>query len=127
MRWWKFYEGEDTAMIQETFLRIIVFARPSFRQKPESRLNDFAWIPARAQLGRDDAAGIRASLIRSAAELAGTLKPLVSLALILAFALVTQRSVFAQTKPLKEVRVPYALGGSTGFFWVAQRSGSFEK
>ena len=36
-------------------------------------------------------------------------------------------SVFAQSKPLKEVRVPYALGGSTGFFWVAQRSGSFEK
>ena len=35
--------------------------------------------------------------------------------------------LFAQSKPLKEVRVPYALGGSTGFFWVAQRSGSFEK
>lgn len=35
--------------------------------------------------------------------------------------------ILAQTKPLKEVRVPYALGGSTGFFWVAQRSGSFEK
>ena len=34
---------------------------------------------------------------------------------------------FAQTKALREVRVPYALGGSTGFFWVAQRSGSFEK
>jgi NitT/TauT family transport system substrate-binding protein len=33
----------------------------------------------------------------------------------------------AQLKPLKEVRVPYALGGSTGFFWVAQRSGSFER
>ena len=33
----------------------------------------------------------------------------------------------AQSKPLKEVRVPYALGGSTSFFWVAQRSGSFEK
>ncbi|HEY2917666.1 MAG TPA: ABC transporter substrate-binding protein [Candidatus Binatia bacterium] len=33
----------------------------------------------------------------------------------------------AQTKPLKELRVPYALGGSTGFFWVAHRSGSFEK
>ena len=33
----------------------------------------------------------------------------------------------AQSKPLKEIRVPYALGGSTGFFWVAQRSGSFEK
>jgi NitT/TauT family transport system substrate-binding protein len=35
--------------------------------------------------------------------------------------------LFAQTKPLKEVRVPYALGGSTSFFWVAHRSGSFEK
>ena len=33
-------------------------------------------------------------------------------------------SLSAQAKPLKEVRVPYALGGSTGFFWVAQRSGS---
>src|SRR5215470_13242307 len=33
----------------------------------------------------------------------------------------------AQTKALKEVRVPYALGGSTSFFWVAHRSGSFEK
>jgi ABC-type nitrate/sulfonate/bicarbonate transport system substrate-binding protein len=33
----------------------------------------------------------------------------------------------AQTKPLRELRVPYALGGSTGFFWVAHRSGSFEK
>jgi hypothetical protein len=42
-------------MIQDPFLRIIVFARPSFRRKPKSRLNDFAWIPARAQLGRDDA------------------------------------------------------------------------
>ena len=115
------------ATIQETFLRIIVFARPSFRRKPESRLNEFAWIAARAQLGRDDAAGSRASLIRSAAELTGTLKPLASLALIFAFALIPQRSVFAQSKPLKEVRVPYALGGSTGFFWVAQRSGSFEK
>ncbi len=35
--------------------------------------------------------------------------------------------VGAQTKPLKELRVPYALGGSTSFFWVAHRSGSFEK
>jgi NitT/TauT family transport system substrate-binding protein len=33
----------------------------------------------------------------------------------------------AQSKPLKEVRVPYALGGSTSYFWVAQRAGSFEK
>jgi hypothetical protein len=36
-------------------------------------------------------------------------------------------SLLSQSKPLKEVRVPYALGGSTSFFWVAQRSGSFEK
>ena len=35
--------------------------------------------------------------------------------------------VLAQTKGLKELRVPYALGGSTSFFWVAHRSGSFEK
>lgn len=47
--------------------------------------------------------------------------------LILAFALVSQHPIFAQSKPLKEIRVPYALGGSTSFFWVAQRSGSFEK
>ena len=33
----------------------------------------------------------------------------------------------AQPKPLKELRVPYALGGSTGFFWVAHKSGAFEK
>ena len=127
MHWCKFNKGEDMATIQETFLRIIVLARPSFRRKPESRFNELAWIPARAQLGRDDAAEIRASLIRSAAELAGTLKPLVSLALVLAVALISQRVVFAQPKPLKEVRVPYALGGSTSFFWVAQRSGSFER
>jgi len=36
-------------------------------------------------------------------------------------------SLLGQPKALKEVRVPYALGGSTSFFWVAQRSGSFEK
>jgi NitT/TauT family transport system substrate-binding protein len=35
--------------------------------------------------------------------------------------------LLGQSKALKEVRVPYALGGSTSFFWVAQRSGSFEK
>src|SRR5258708_39034248 len=55
------------------------------------------------------------------------MKPLVSLALILIYALVSQYPVFAQSKPLKEIRVPYALGGSTSFFWGAQRSGSFEK
>ncbi len=35
--------------------------------------------------------------------------------------------LFAQGKVLRELRVPYPLGGSTSFFWVAYRSGSFEK
>jgi NitT/TauT family transport system substrate-binding protein len=35
--------------------------------------------------------------------------------------------VFAQAKPLRELKVGYPLGGSTGFFWVAHRAGSFEK
>jgi NitT/TauT family transport system substrate-binding protein len=34
--------------------------------------------------------------------------------------------VSAQTK-LRELKVGYPLGGSTSYFWVAQRSGSFEK
>ena len=56
------------------------------------------------------------------------MKNLFSIFLILASAVLSNPSyLLAQTKPLKEVRVPYALGGSTGFFWVAQRSGSFEK
>jgi ABC-type nitrate/sulfonate/bicarbonate transport system substrate-binding protein len=35
--------------------------------------------------------------------------------------------LFAQTKSFVELRVPYTLGGSTSYFWVAHRSGSFEK
>ncbi|MBM4263109.1 MAG: ABC transporter substrate-binding protein [Deltaproteobacteria bacterium] len=35
--------------------------------------------------------------------------------------------LLAQSKPLKEIRVPYALGGSTGFFWIAHKSGAFER
>ena len=35
--------------------------------------------------------------------------------------------LFAQTIAPKELKVGYPLGGSTGFFWVAHRSGSFEK
>jgi len=35
--------------------------------------------------------------------------------------------LFAQTKPLRELKVGYPLGGSSSYFWVAQRSGSFEK
>lgn len=33
----------------------------------------------------------------------------------------------AQSKPLRDYRVGYPLGGSTSFFWVAHRSGAFEK
>jgi len=36
-------------------------------------------------------------------------------------------SAFAQGKKLRELNVSYPFGGSTSFFWVAQRSGSFEK
>ena len=36
-------------------------------------------------------------------------------------------SLFAQGKKLRALNVSYPFGGSTSFFWVAQRSGSFEK
>jgi ABC-type nitrate/sulfonate/bicarbonate transport system substrate-binding protein len=35
--------------------------------------------------------------------------------------------VFSQSKPLRELKVGYPLGGSSSYFWVAYRSGSFEK
>ena len=35
--------------------------------------------------------------------------------------------LFSQPAGLRELKVGYPLGGSTGFFWVAHRSGSFEK
>ena len=35
--------------------------------------------------------------------------------------------LFAQTKELRELGTSYPLGGSTSYFWVAYRSGSFEK
>jgi ABC-type nitrate/sulfonate/bicarbonate transport system substrate-binding protein len=47
--------------------------------------------------------------------------------IVVAAILLLPSFISAQTKALREVRVPYALGGSTSFFWVAQRSGSFEK
>ena len=47
--------------------------------------------------------------------------------LIICLLLLCPVLLLGQSKPLREVRVPYALGGSTSFFWVAQRSGSFEK
>lgn len=36
-------------------------------------------------------------------------------------------AVFAQARGLRELKVSYPLGGSTSYFWVAHRSGSFEK
>src|ERR1041385_8755869 len=50
-----------------------------------------------------------------------------SVVLLVAVTLTLPDRLFGQTKPLRELRVPYALGGSTSFFWVAHRSGSFEK
>ncbi len=35
--------------------------------------------------------------------------------------------LFAQAKGLRELNVAYPLGGSTSYFWVAYRSGAFEK
>src|SRR5689334_17454832 len=33
----------------------------------------------------------------------------------------------AQSKPLRDLKCGYPLGGSASYFWVAYRSGSFEK
>ena len=55
------------------------------------------------------------------------MKELFGILSIFATVLLLQPFLLAQAKPLKELRVPYALGGSTGIFWVAHRSCSFEK
>src|SRR5918994_734329 len=47
--------------------------------------------------------------------------------LICALSVLLSSLVFAQGKPLRELKVGYPLGGSTSFFWVAHKSGSFEK
>ncbi|HEY6197434.1 MAG TPA: ABC transporter substrate-binding protein [Candidatus Binatia bacterium] len=49
------------------------------------------------------------------------LSALVLVALLYPFAAVPQ------PKPLREINTSYPLGGSTSFFWVAHRSGAFEK
>jgi ABC-type nitrate/sulfonate/bicarbonate transport system substrate-binding protein len=46
---------------------------------------------------------------------------------VIVIALLWPSPLLAQARGLRELRVPYALGGSTSFFWVAYRSGSFEK
>ncbi|HEX9144524.1 MAG TPA: ABC transporter substrate-binding protein, partial [Candidatus Binatia bacterium] len=47
--------------------------------------------------------------------------------IICCLALLLPSVVSAQSKPLKEVNTSYPLGGSTSYFWVAYRSGAFEK
>ena len=47
---------------------------------------------------------------------------------ILCYALLlSYSSVFGQPKPVRELVVPYPLGGSTSYYWVAYRSGAFER
>jgi len=46
---------------------------------------------------------------------------------VICFAAVLPGPLFAQGKPLREITVSYPIGGSTSYFWVAHRSGSFEK
>jgi ABC-type nitrate/sulfonate/bicarbonate transport system substrate-binding protein len=104
-----------------------VISGPSFPRRRESGFRYLAWIPARAPLGRNDATGIYERRFLGTAELVERGKSLVSILVVLSFALVVQYSAFAQSKPLKEIRVPYALGGSTSFFWIAHRAGAFEK
>jgi ABC-type nitrate/sulfonate/bicarbonate transport system substrate-binding protein len=60
-------------------------------------------------------------------QLTHSLKIICSIASAIFLILLLPALLSAQAKPLKEIRVPYALGGSTSFFWVAQRSGAFEK
>ncbi len=45
----------------------------------------------------------------------------------LAMAPITPSNVLAQAKELRELNTPYPLGGSSSYFWVAYRSGSFER
>src|SRR5437870_6957135 len=51
----------------------------------------------------------------------------VLLSLLGCFMLLFPGFLFAQATKPREMKVGYPLGGSTGFFWVAHRSGSFEK
>ena len=54
-------------------------------------------------------------------------KRAVLLSLLGCFLLLLPGFLFAQATKPREMKVGYPLGGSTGFFWVAHRSGSFEK
>ena len=49
------------------------------------------------------------------------------LSLLCCFLLLTPAFLLAQAPKLRELKVGYPLGGSASYFWVAYRSGSFEK
>lgn len=53
--------------------------------------------------------------------------PRLAIAALCYVLLLAHSSLFAQPKPLRELLVPYPLGGSTSYYWVAYRSGAFEK
>jgi hypothetical protein len=55
-------------IVLENLLDMIGASPVSFRRKPESRLIQLAWIPARAPLGRDDAPGIFTKFGHATAE-----------------------------------------------------------
>ena len=55
------------------------------------------------------------------------MKKLKWLSLVGYVVLLLPQALLAQTKGLRELTVGYPLGGSTSYFWVAQRSGSFER
>jgi NitT/TauT family transport system substrate-binding protein len=46
---------------------------------------------------------------------------------VICLSVVFSAPVFAQSKPIREITVSYPIGGSTSYFWVAHRSGSFER
>ncbi len=46
---------------------------------------------------------------------------------VFAMVLLLSSPALAQSKPLREIKVGYPLGGLSSYFWVAHRSGSFEK
>jgi ABC-type nitrate/sulfonate/bicarbonate transport system substrate-binding protein len=48
-------------------------------------------------------------------------------AAVIVLSIFSPLSLFAQAKKLRALNVSYPFGGSTSFFWVAQRSGSFAK
>ncbi|HEX2387072.1 MAG TPA: ABC transporter substrate-binding protein [Candidatus Binatia bacterium] len=56
----------------------------------------------------------------------GTSRAFSASSALIAF-LLCSSAALPQAKPLREINTSYPLGGSTSFFWVAYRSGSFER